>query len=194
MWLSLGPLPQTRGQPLPGLGLYGVLLRSRAGLRRPARAGALRDDRGGVSRDRWPASARRGCCSDRRGRVADRRSLLAIAFLVEAAFAPMPVNQTWGGRRGRAAGARRAASARAGRLSAARAMPGDAGRRRVSVRRSRLGAALRLLLHRPLEAAASTATAAASRTATSARRAAAARRRERPTRRGGRSSTPARRT
>ena len=40
MWLSLGPLPQSRGQTLPGLGLYSVLYEhvpGFAGLRVPAR-------------------------------------------------------------------------------------------------------------------------------------------------------------
>jgi hypothetical protein len=99
LWLSLGPVPQAMGQPIPGLGVYRVLydhVPGFDGLRVPARyamiaavflcvvagfgAKTLLAWRGPVAW-RWPGLA---------------TLIVAAAFLAEAAFAPMSVNLTWG--------------------------------------------------------------------------------------------------
>jgi hypothetical protein len=97
LWLSLGPVPHARGQAIEVIGLYGVLLDHLPGfgsLRVPARyamiAAVYLSLLGGIGAA-WVLR-----------RAADGRAArsLAIAFamvfLVEAAFAPLLVNQTWG--------------------------------------------------------------------------------------------------
>jgi hypothetical protein len=94
MWLSLGPLAQSRGRTLPGLGLYAVLYEyvpGFEGLRVPARyamiAGLFLSVVAGfgaaalLNRVRAAAIAAAG---------------MAVAFLIEVAFVPMPLNLTWG--------------------------------------------------------------------------------------------------
>jgi hypothetical protein len=91
IWLSLGPVPQSHGRALQDLGLYGFLYEhvpGFAGLRVPARYAMI--------------SAVFLCIAAGFGAaVAARRSTalvaaIGVAFLVEAAFAPMTVNATWG--------------------------------------------------------------------------------------------------
>ena len=85
----------------------------------------------------------------RRGR---RRCGLGAVFIAEVWFAPMLVNQTWGDS-GLAPPPRVEPAATAPRIyHALAAMPGPVVARRISVRRSRVGAPLRLLLDRALEA------------------------------------------
>jgi hypothetical protein len=94
VWLSLGPMPQSRGQPLAGLGLYGLLYEhvpGMDGLRAPARYAMvavlfLSIAAGYGARVLLPASTRRVLVA----------APLCAALLLEGAFAPMPVNQTWG--------------------------------------------------------------------------------------------------
>ncbi|HUE86072.1 MAG TPA: hypothetical protein VMO26_08340 [Vicinamibacterales bacterium] len=94
MWLSLGPMAQSRGRTLPGLGLYAVLYEyvpGFEGLRVPARyamiAGLFLSVVAGfgaaalLNRVRAAAVAAAG---------------MAVAFLIEVAFVPMPLNLTWG--------------------------------------------------------------------------------------------------
>ena len=94
MWLSLGPLPQSRGQTLPGLGLYGVLYEhvpGFAGLRVPARyamiAGLFLSVVAGCGAAALVSRFRAGAA------VA---AVLAIMYLIEVAFVPMPRNLAWG--------------------------------------------------------------------------------------------------
>jgi hypothetical protein len=97
LWLSLGPVPHVRGQSIPGFGLYGVLLDHVPGfgsLRVPARyamiAAVYLAILAGIGAA-WLLRPRLG------GRVARRLAVAAgLAFLAEATFAPLPVNQTWG--------------------------------------------------------------------------------------------------
>ena len=107
IWLSLGPLPQSRASAAQGLGLYGVLLRLRARLRRPARAGALRDDRRAVSVDRCAGYGVAALAAPTRRARSSSLASVAASFLIEAAFAPMPRQSDVGRRRRAAAGARR---------------------------------------------------------------------------------------
>jgi hypothetical protein len=97
LWLSLGPVPHARGQAIEVIGLYGVLLDHVPGfgsLRVPARyamiAAVYLSLLGGIGAAwllRWAAG----------GRAARPLAIaVAIVFLVEAAFAPLLVNQTWG--------------------------------------------------------------------------------------------------
>ena len=94
MWLSLGPQPQSRGQTLPQLGLYGVLydhVPGFEGLRVPARyamvAGLFLSVVAGFGAAAIIASP-----------VPSRvmATTLAAVWLIEAAFAPLPRNLTWG--------------------------------------------------------------------------------------------------
>ena len=94
MWLSLGPLPQSRGQTLPGLGLYNVLYEhvpGFAGLRVPARyamiAGLFLSVVAGFGASALLSRVRAGV---------PIAAATAVAFLIEAAFVPMPRNLTWG--------------------------------------------------------------------------------------------------
>jgi hypothetical protein len=99
MWLSLGPMPQSHGRALPGLGLYGVLYEHVPGfdgLRVPARYAmigvvflSIVAGFGVAVLQRWSRSLGASYSSA----VA---VTVATLFLIEAAFLPMPVNQTWG--------------------------------------------------------------------------------------------------
>jgi hypothetical protein len=89
IWLSFGPLVHSRGREIDGLGLYGVLLDyvpGFAGLRVPARyamiAALFISMLAGI-----------GAARLRRRTV----FVLCALVLVETAFVPMYVNQTWGG-------------------------------------------------------------------------------------------------
>jgi hypothetical protein len=93
LWLSLGPLPQSRGRLLPGLGLYALLYEhvpGFAGLRVPARYAMIAAVFMAV------ACGFAALALFRRGRVIAIASLLAVLFLVDVWFAPMPINLTWG--------------------------------------------------------------------------------------------------
>jgi hypothetical protein len=96
VWLSLGPIAHSRGERIEGIGLYGVLLEhvpGFEGLRVPARfamiAALFLSLLSGVG------IARLLKLHARPATVA-AVSLLSIAFLAESAFAPMPLNLTWG--------------------------------------------------------------------------------------------------
>jgi hypothetical protein len=93
LWLSLGPMPQSHGQPLAGLGLYSVLYENVPGfdgLRVPARyamiafvfLSVVAAYGAAAVFEQWPSRA-----------IA---VAISVLFLIEAAFAPMLVNQTWG--------------------------------------------------------------------------------------------------
>ena len=119
MWLSLGPLPHA-GRPRLGLRAVRRALRLRARLRRPSRAGALRDDCRTVprgARGLWRAAR----SSSGRAGAARRRSLSVVVrvvvILVEGAFAPDGDQPHVGPERGHAAGARRPAGRARPRLS-----------------------------------------------------------------------------
>ena len=95
MWLSLGPRPETRGLPIPGLGLYGFFydhVPGFQGLRVPARYAMV-----AAVYLAMLAGIGAAWLLQRSARPMATVTLLAIAFLVEAAFIPMPVNHTWGG-------------------------------------------------------------------------------------------------
>ncbi|MGQ0734928.1 MAG: hypothetical protein ACT4QD_14890 [Acidobacteriota bacterium] len=94
VWLSLGPAPRSFGRPLSGLGLYEPLyelIPGVAGLRVPARMAmvaavffsivAAFGAKAVLARVRRPSLA---------------TTLISLAFLADVAFAPMPVNLTWG--------------------------------------------------------------------------------------------------
>ena len=94
MWLSLGPVPQSRGRTLPGLGLYNVLYEhvpGFEGLRVPARyamiAGVFLSVVAGFGAAALLRRVRAGAAI---------AAAMAIAFLIEAAFVPLPRNLTWG--------------------------------------------------------------------------------------------------
>lgn len=94
IWLSLGPLPQSRGRPLSGLGLYGVLYEHVPGfdgLRVPARYAMVAAVFLSIAAGYGAAAVLGGVA--RRALVA---GVMAILFLVEVSFAPMLLNQTWG--------------------------------------------------------------------------------------------------
>jgi len=93
LWLSLGPLPQSRGRVLPGLGVYGVLydhVPGFEGLRAPARYAMIAAVFLAI------ASGYGTAVVNRRGSQALATGVLSAAFIGEAWFAPMLVNQTWG--------------------------------------------------------------------------------------------------
>jgi len=96
LWLSLGPLPRAQGQVLSGLGLYGFFLSQVPGvdgLRVPARyamvAAVYLAMLAGIG-SAWLMRPRLLGWNARATLVA-----LCAVFLVEAAFAPMPINQSW---------------------------------------------------------------------------------------------------
>ncbi len=94
VWLSLGPLPQSRGRALPGLGLYDVLydhVPGFDGLRAPARYAM-------VAAVFLSIAAGYGVAAlmNRVTRRALVPAAIAVVFLGEVAFAPMLLNQTWG--------------------------------------------------------------------------------------------------
>jgi hypothetical protein len=95
MWMSLGPIPQTRGQLLQIPGLYGVFydhVPGFEGLRVPARYAMVAAVFLSVTVGAGAASLIR-----RTTRAAAAGAVLALVFVAEAAFAPMPVNVSWGG-------------------------------------------------------------------------------------------------
>jgi hypothetical protein len=97
VWLSLGPLPRARGQAIAGVGLYALLLDhvpGFGGLRVPARYAM-------VAAVYLSILAGIGAAALLRPRLRSRASVTIVtvvsaAFLTEAAFAPLLVNQTWG--------------------------------------------------------------------------------------------------
>ena len=94
LWLSLGPLPQSRGRVLSGLGLYGVLydyVPGFDGLRAPARYAMVAAVFLSIAAGYGVAALMNPVT--RRALVA---TAITVSFLGEVAFAPMPINQTWG--------------------------------------------------------------------------------------------------
>ncbi len=94
LWLSLGPLPQSRGRVLPALGLYGLLydyVPGFDGLRAPARYAMIAAVFLAVAAGYGAAALAR-----RLGRPTLTAVVIGGAFVIEAAFAPMPINYTWG--------------------------------------------------------------------------------------------------
>ena len=94
VWLSLGPLPQSRGRALPGLGLYGVLYNQVPGfdgLRVPARYAMVAAVFLSIVAGYGVAALMKRVT--RRALVA---GAIAALFLIESAFAPMPINLSWG--------------------------------------------------------------------------------------------------
>ncbi len=93
-WLSLGPVPQSGGRALPGLGLYGLLydhVPGFDGLRVPARYAM-------VAAVFLAMAAAYGAAIVIRRTSRPRLTAVALTglVLIESAFAPMSVNQTWG--------------------------------------------------------------------------------------------------
>jgi hypothetical protein len=95
-WLSLGPTPQSRGQILQLPPLYALLydyVPGFSGLRVPARyamvAGVFLSILAGGGAAVLIRRAKSGVWMT---------AAIALLFLVEASFAPMPVNLSWGGR------------------------------------------------------------------------------------------------
>ena len=94
MWMSLGPLPQVKGQTLPALGLYGWFYEHVPGfdgLRVPARYAMV-----GAVFLSIVAAYGAAAILQRVGRPALISTSIAVLFLIEAAFVPMPLNHTWG--------------------------------------------------------------------------------------------------
>jgi hypothetical protein len=94
LWLSLGPLPQSRGQTLQGLGLYSVLYENVPGfegLRVPARYAMIAGVFLSVVAGFGAAAIIRRL---RAGAVVV--ATLAVVFLIEVTFVPMPRNLAWG--------------------------------------------------------------------------------------------------
>jgi hypothetical protein len=88
IWLSFGPIVHVGGRPIDGIGLYGLLLDyvpGFEGLRVPARyamvAALYLSVLAGIGAARLRLSTTR---------------ILCVLVLIETAFAPMLVNQTWG--------------------------------------------------------------------------------------------------
>jgi hypothetical protein len=108
IWMSLGPAPQSSGRPLAGLGLYGVFYEhvpGFAGLRVPARYAMIAAVFLSIAAGYGAAVLLRIAGSPFAKAPASTPSRMAglivfvalcVAFLIEATFAPMPVNQTWG--------------------------------------------------------------------------------------------------
>jgi hypothetical protein len=93
MWLSLGPLPQSRGRILNGLGLYGFFydhVPGFDGLRVPARYAMI----AAVFLSIAAGFGVRALVAGRRQAVV-LTAALCVVFLAESAFAPMPLNRTW---------------------------------------------------------------------------------------------------
>ena len=94
LWMSLGPLPQSRGQMLPAFGLYGWFYEHVPGfdgLRVPARYAMI-----GAVFLSIAAGYGAALLLERSTRPALLAMSLSILFLIEAAFLPMPRNHTWG--------------------------------------------------------------------------------------------------
>jgi hypothetical protein len=97
LWLSLGPVARSAGRTLEGMGLYGVFLDhvpGFAGLRVPARYAMIAAVYLSALAGIGAAWLMRPTMTRQTARVVV--IALSLAFLVEATFAPMPVNQTWG--------------------------------------------------------------------------------------------------
>jgi hypothetical protein len=97
LWLSLGPVARTAGRTIDGMGLYSVLLEQVpgfGGLRVPARYAMIAAVYLSVLAGLGAAWLMRAKLTGKAARAL--LIALSIAFLVEATFAPMPVNQTWG--------------------------------------------------------------------------------------------------
>jgi hypothetical protein len=124
-------------------------LRAHPGLRRTARAGAIRDDRGSLSRCRERLRHRVAhppyLAPDDHRRGGER--LVPGRGLVRADACQPDM----GGRRRHSPGTGGAGSHRAPPVSRSRGHPGTGRARGISVRRSGVGAPVRLLLHRSLE-------------------------------------------
>ena len=99
MWLSLGPLPQSYGRALPGLGLYSSLYNHVPGfdgLRVPARYAMIAAVFLSIAAG-YGVVVLRGSTQRLRPQLGQGIAVaMAVLFLIEAAFLPMPVNQTWG--------------------------------------------------------------------------------------------------
>lgn len=94
MWMSLGPLPQSRGQSLRGFSLYAFFydhVPGFAGLRVPARYAMVAAVFLSIAAG-YGAAAILQRVTRRTGIAA----AISALFLIEAAFVPMLVNQTWG--------------------------------------------------------------------------------------------------
>jgi hypothetical protein len=95
LWMSLGPIPQTRGQLLQVPGLYAFFydhVPGFDGLRVPARYAMVAAVFVSIVAGAGAASLMR-----RTRHIALCGASLAAVFIAEAAFAPMPVNVSWGG-------------------------------------------------------------------------------------------------
>ena len=93
LWLSLGPVPQSHGQAIPGFGLYRVLydnVPGFSGLRVPARyamvAAVFLCVVAGFGVQTLLAWRPRGLLV----------AIIGVVFLAEVSFVPMTVNATWG--------------------------------------------------------------------------------------------------
>lgn len=94
LWLSLGPVVETRGRALPGLGLYAVLydhVPGFEGLRVPARYSMVAAMFLSVV-----AGAGAAAVLARTRRRAAALALTSALVLADAWFVPMPLNLTWG--------------------------------------------------------------------------------------------------
>jgi hypothetical protein len=97
LWLSLGPVAHTRGQTIEGLGLYGLLLEyvpGFGGLRVPARYAMIAALYLSVLAGIGAAWLMRPRFTN--GSARPMLMAASLAFLIEAAFVPMAINQTWG--------------------------------------------------------------------------------------------------
>ena len=93
-WMSLGPLPQVKGQILPAFGLYGWFYEHVPGfdgLRVPARYAMV-----GALFLSIVAAYGAAALLHLVRRPALIATAIAALFTVEAAFVPMPLNHTWG--------------------------------------------------------------------------------------------------
>ena len=94
IWLSLGPLPQSRGRVLQGLGLYGFLYEHVPGfdgLRVAARYSMVAAVFVSIVAGYGVAALLK-----RFNRPALVAAAISALFLVEVAFVPMPINLIWG--------------------------------------------------------------------------------------------------
>lgn len=94
LWLSLGPLPQSNGRALPGLGLYSVLydhVPGFEGLRVPARYAMVAAVFLAIASGYGVAAL-----TQRWSRETTTAGLVSALFIAEVWFAPMLVNRTWG--------------------------------------------------------------------------------------------------
>jgi hypothetical protein len=99
MWLSLGPMPQSHGRVLPGLGLYSLLydhVPGFDGLRVPARYAMIAAVFLSIVAGYGVVVLQRSSQRWRTLRHPPVAFAVAALFLVEATFLPMPVNQAWG--------------------------------------------------------------------------------------------------